>query len=228
MADSERGPLLYSNPLATEDDLAGFRLEGQAILTFPEGRLRMRNALDPALGQASNFVLWCPEEFPADVSISWDFYPVEEPGLCMFFFATRGRGGEDLFDPALTPRQGVYSQYHHGDIDGFHVSYYRRRTAETRGFHVCNLRKSYGFYLVAQGADPLPDVADATPPYRMRVDKAGAAVRLAINDLPILEHVDDGVTHGPLLGGGKVGLRQMAPFVGEYANLTVYGLRGIQ
>ena len=230
MRETERGDLLYANPLATERDLAEFRLEGEALLSFPAGRLRMQSALDPALGQRSNSVLWCPVEFPADVSYSWEFYPIAEPGLCMFFFATRGRRGEDLFDPALAPRRGIYDQYHHGDIDGYHVSYYRRRAPEGRAFHVCNLRKSYGFHLVAQGPDPLPDVADAAPPYHLRVDHVGAGargahVRFSINDLPILRFVDDGVQYGPLLGGGKVGLRQMAPLVGEYANLAVHRMR---
>ena len=161
MQEIERGDLLYANPLAAEGDLAGFRLEGEAVLSFPAGRLRMQNALDPALGQRSNFVLWCPEEFPPDVAISWEFHPIAEPGLCMFFFATRGRRGEDLFDPALAPRHGIYDQYHHGDLDGYHVSYFRRRVPEGRAFHVCNLRKSYGFHLAAQGPDPCP--ASPTP-----------------------------------------------------------------
>jgi len=221
----ERGDLLYANPLAAEGDLAGFRLEGEAVLSFPAGRLRMQNALDPALGQRSNFVLWCPEEFPPDVAISWEFHPIAEPGLCMFFFATRGRRGEDLFDPALAPRHGIYDQYHHGDLDGYHVSYFRRRVPEGRAFHVCNLRKSYGFHLAAQGPDPLPGVADAAPPYHLRVDHVGAEVRFSINDLPILRFVDDGARYGPLLGGGKIGFRQMAPLVGEYANLSVHRAR---
>ena len=134
-------------------------------------------------------------------------------------------GSPRAVDPALAPRHGIYDQYHHGDLDGYHVSYFRRRVPEGRAFHVCNLRKSYGFHLAAQGPDPLPGVADAAPPYHLRVDHVGAEVRFSINDLPILRFVDDGARYGPLLGGGKIGFRQMAPLVGEYANLSVHRAR---
>lgn len=225
MDDYTIGEVLYENPLASEADVRGFRLEGEAQITFPEGRLRMANALDPALGQKSNFVYWCPEAFPADVAITWDFWPLEEPGLCILFFSARGRDGGSVFSPGLAPRTGEYNQYHHGDIDAFHISYFRRRWAEERAFHTCNLRKSYGFHMVAQGADPLPDVDDATPPYHLRLVKVGPLVDFSINDLPILRFVDDGATYGPLLGGGALGLRQMAPLVAEYANLVVRAVR---
>jgi len=33
---------------------------------------------------------------------------------------------------------------------------------------------------------------------------------------------DDGETYGPLLKGGKIGFRQLAPMIGEYADLKVY------
>ena len=85
------GKLIYENPLATEEDIKGFILEGSAKLTFPEGALRMENAMDAGLGQKANFVLWCPEDFPEDVYITWDFKPLNEPGLCILFFAAKGR-----------------------------------------------------------------------------------------------------------------------------------------
>ncbi len=215
------GETIYHNQLAAESDAAGFRLEGEADVSFGNGRLRMQNLRDPGDGQKSNFVLWCPETFPADVSIEWEFWPVKEPGLCILFFAATGRTGEDLFDSSLTERTGEYQQYHHGDINALHVSYFRRRWPEERAFHTCNLRKSYGFHMVAQGADPIPSVADATPPYRIQVVKHGADVAFSINELPIFAWRDDGTSYGPVLGGGKIGLRQMAPLVGEYANLVV-------
>jgi hypothetical protein len=34
----------------------------------------------------------------------------------------------------------------------------------------------------------------------------------------------DGKSHGPLLGGGKIGFRQMAPLIAEYANFRVRAL----
>ncbi|MCS7459137.1 YesU family protein [Paenibacillus doosanensis] len=216
--------LIYDNPLACGQDIAGFRMEGEAKISFPNGRMRMENALDPSIGQASNFVFWCPETFPADIAVTWDFWPVKEPGLCMLFFSAAGRGGEDLFSERLKPRTGQYDHYHSGDIDALHVSYFRRRYPEERAFHTCNLRKSFGGHLVCQGADPIPDADDADCPYRMQLIKNGPVVTFSINGLTVFRWEDDGETYGPLLGGGKIGMRQMAPLVGEYANLRVYAL----
>ena len=215
---------LYENALASEADVEGFRLEGPGKIAFPNGRLRMENAQSEEEGQNANFVYWCPKDFPADVSVTWDFYPVREPGLCILFFSAKGRNGEDLFDEKLAARKGPYDQYHHGDIDALHVSYYRRRWEGERAFHTCNLRKSYGFHLVSQGADPIPDVEDAQSPYQIKLVKCGPDVEFFINELPIFAFHDDGTTYGPVLGGGKIGLRQMAPLIGEYANLKVHAV----
>ena len=126
---------LYRNPLAAESDVRGFRLEGEARVTFVNGRMRLENARDAAGGQASNFVYWCPEVFPDNIEISWEFRPIREPGLCILFFAAAGTGGKDLFDASLPRRTGEYEQYHSGSIDTLHVSYFRRRYPEERAFH---------------------------------------------------------------------------------------------
>lgn len=219
-----RTELIYENPLAAEADIKDFIMEGEAVITFPLGRMRLENKLSEKEGQKANYVLWCPEEFPSDVLITWDFYPVREPGLCMMFFAARGMEDQDLFDGSLQKRTGEYVQYHHGDINAFHISYFRRKEPDERSFHTCNLRKSYGFHLTAQGGDPIPDVADTKPPYHIAVIKKGNVVRFLIDALEIFQFEDDGKTYGPLLAGGKIGFRQLAPFIGEYANLRVYRL----
>ena len=212
--------VIYRNPLAAPADVESFRLEGDGRMSFPQGRLRMENGRDPAEGQAANFVFWAPEEFPDHIRISWKFWPIRSPGLCILFFAARARSGGGIFDAGLAERRGEYQHYHSGDIDALHVSYFRRSNPEERAFSTCNLRKSHGFHLVAQGADPLPAVADAMPPYRIELLKSGPHVRFAINDLPIFSWHDDG-THGPPLTGGRIGFRQMAPLIAEYADLTV-------
>lgn len=221
---AENAKLIYENPLSCEEDIRDFILEGSAVITFPEGRMRMENARSDKEGQKANYVLWCPEEFPSDVRIEWDFFPIKEPGLCMMFFAAKGRNGEDLFDEGLSVRTGEYPQYHHGDINAFHISYFRRKEPDERAFHTCNLRKSYGFYLTAQGGDPIPDADEAKGPYHIAVEKKENQIVFYINELEIFCFEDDGETYGPLLEGGKIGFRQLAPFVGEYADLKVYAL----
>ena len=222
--DDVCGPLIYENPLSSPAALDEFILEGKAVTSFPDGRLRLENAESEQLGQKANYVLWCKRVFPADMMLRIDFTPLREPGLAMLFFAASGRNGRDLFDPSLSPRTGEYVQYHHGDIDAFHLSFFRRKEKDERSFHTCNLRKSYGFFLVAQGADPIPDVKDADGFYTLSLLKKGPDIRFAVNGLEVLTFHDNGSDFGPLLGGGCVGLRQLAPMAGEYANLRVYSV----
>lgn len=223
--ENMRGNLIYENALSCAGDLREFTLEGKALASFPHGRLQLENAESAQLGQKANYVLWCKKAFPADMLLEIDFRPLREPGLAMLFFSASGRDGRDLFDPSLSPRTGEYVQYHHGDINAFHLSFFRRKEKDERSFHTCNLRKSYGFHLVAQGADPIPDADDADGLYTLALLKQGRDIRFAINGLEVLYFHDDGVQYGPLLQGGCIGLRQLAPMVGEYANLRVYDLK---
>lgn len=224
MYDDLLAERLYFNPLARPEDLAGFVVEGAAASSFPLGRWRLEGTRDPVDDQAANLVVWCPQILPDHIRISWSFRPVQEPGLCILFFAARGRHGEDLFDPGLARREGPYDQYHHGDIDALHVSYFRRRYCKERSFRTCNLRKSYGAHLVAQGADPLPSVGDAQGLYRIWLVKSGAQVRFGINALECLRWRDPGDRFGPVLGDGRIGFRQMTPLIAEYADLEVHRL----
>ncbi len=213
--------LVYENPLSCEADIKGFILEGKANISFPEGAMRLENALSSDEGQRANYVLWCPEAFPADVKIEWEFRPLKEPGLAIMFFAAKARKGGSIFSEELTERTGEYKQYHSGDINAFHVSYFRRKEPDERAFHTCNLRKSYGFHLVAQGADPIPDASLDSEWYKIKVVKNKNKVAFYVNDLQIFEFVDDGKTYGDLLTGGHIGFRQLAPMIAEYRNLKV-------
>ena len=214
--------LIYHNPLSCQEDIQDFILEGSAKISFEDGKMRLENAMDASNGQKANYVLWCPQDFPSDVMIEWDFRPLKEPGLCILFFAAQGIHGESIFDEKLKKRTGEYVQYHHGDFNAFHVSYFRRKEPDERAFHTCNLRKSYGFHLVAQGADPIPGVEDAKEMYHIGVLKKGNVVKFYVNELEVFSFEDDGETYGDLLKGGKIGFRQLAPLVAEYSNLRVY------
>ncbi len=217
--------LIYTNPLSCEKDVESFVLEGSANIYFENGKMRMKNALDAELGQKSNFVFWCDKDFPSDIMIEWTFKPIEEPGLAIMFFSAKGCNGEDLFDKALSERDGQYNLYHSGDINAYHISYFRRKWDEERAFHTCNLRKSKGFYLVAQGADPIPNCDDVMESYNIRITKYKGKIDFAINDLTVFSWTDDGNEYGAVLGEGKIGFRQMAPMIGEYSDLKVFELK---
>jgi hypothetical protein len=211
--------VLYSNPLKGPADVADWVGEGPVSLGSHEGALELSGSLDDEeFGDHAHWTFWCPEEFPDGIRVSWEFLPLEEPGLAMVFFAANGHGGRDLFYPELTPRTGYYPQYHSGDLDALHVSYFRHKYQSERAFRTCNLRKSAGFKLVAQGADPLPPAEDAVDFYRMEVVKDGPSVAFSINGLPLLDWQDPSDT---VLGGGYLGFRQMAPLRAAYRNLVV-------
>ncbi len=213
--------LIYENALTSAEDVKDFVLEGSAKITFPEGCLRMENALSAEQGQKANYVFWCNVDFPDNIVITWDFKPLKDPGLAILFFAAKGINGEDIFDGSLQKRTGEYPLYHHGDINAFHVSYFRRKEPDERQFHTCNLRKSYGFNLVAQGADPIPDSNDAVDFYHLKLVKTTKRVEFYVNDLMSFAYDDDGTTYGNFLTAGKIGFRQLAPMIGEYKNLKV-------
>lgn len=191
-----------------------------------EGVVLSSAADEDEVGDRAHWTLWCPVEFDDNIRIQWEFRPISEPGLAMVFFAATGHSPGGLFSAGQAPRDGYYPQYHSGDIDALHVSYFRHKWSAERAFRTCNLRKSTGFHLVAQGADPLPPAEDASGFYHLVIEKRGPSVGFSINELPLFTWHDDGQVGGPPLGGGCVGLRQMAPLVAEYRNFAVTPLSG--
>lgn len=222
----EKGDLVYENSLASEADIKDWVMEGQAKVTFPNGKMQMESILDASQGQAANFVYWCPEKMPDQVILEWDFMPLSDEGLAIMFFGANGQDGKDLFDPSLAKRSGEYKQYHSSDINAYHVSYYRRSEVSERAFNVANLRKSAGFHMVAQGADPIPTAKyRGEEPYRIKVVKDTDQIYFYVNDLEVFHFEDDGVTYGDYIKEGYIGFRQKVPLVAEYSNLKVYKIK---
>ncbi|KAK6088594.1 duf1962 domain-containing protein [Seiridium cupressi] len=218
--------LLYSNPLSSEQDVKAWIAEGPVkTTTGPDSSLELTSSG----GWDDHFTFWCPEVFPDHVRITWEFAPIKEPGLAMVFFGASSVTGGGIFDDRVKARTGAYPQYHSSDIRTLHISYFRRRWEDERAFHTCNLRKSPGFHLVAQGADPLPPVVDAREAfYKIEVIKDGKEVKFSIDGLPLFSWTDDGVEGdgktGQVVGGGRIGFRQMAPLAARYRNLEVCSL----
>ena len=216
--------LLYASALRDPSDLQDWIIEGPLAASSPTGRLRLESSADPAEGPDAHFVAWLPVEHRGDLRISWTFRPLREPGLAMIFWAAGARSGGSVQDPSLPARTGRYEQYHSGAIDAYHLSYFRRMWPEERGLHTCNLRKSHGFHLVAQGADPVPGVLDVDRSYRLSLQWSEGTVRFDVAGIPCLTWTDTGAVGGPPRRGGAVGLRQMAPLIAEYSDLVVEAL----
>lgn len=213
----------FRAPLAARAELESWVAEGAVGIEEQDGALALFSTADEAeLGDHAHWTLWCPEVFGPDIRVSWDFSPLTDEGLAMVFVGAAGAHGEDLFDPELAPRSGHYPQYHSSDIRALHVSYYRRKWETERRFHTCNLRKSPGFHLVAQGADPLPPIGDVDGFYRIEVERRGPSIAFSIDGLRLFDWTDpDIATTVPPVGGGRIGFRQMAPLRALYRNLEV-------
>ncbi|KAF1970032.1 DUF1961-domain-containing protein [Bimuria novae-zelandiae CBS 107.79] len=213
--------LLYRNTFNDTSAIDGWVAEGPVKASVSNNTLTLAGAGAPA----DYFVYWLPEVFPDGIRITWEFQPIQEPGLAMFFFGATSVDGGSIFDPSLKPRNGSYPQYHSSDIRLLHASYFRRRWPEERNFHVANLRKSPGFNLVAQGADPIPSVEDVQGAYyQIEVVKNKREVTFKINDLLIFSFDDTKTDTGPVVRGGRIALRGMQPLVANYRNLEVWKL----
>lgn len=179
--------LLYRNTFNNSTSLAGWVAEGPVVSNIANNTLELRGA-----GNIDDyFVYWLPEVFPDRIRISFEFQPTQEPGLAMFFFGATAVDGGSIFEKGLKPRNGSYPQYHSSDIRLLHASYFRRRWPEERVFHVANLRKSPGFNLVAQGADPLPSVEDVQGAYfKVEVVKDKREASFSVNGLQLFSFDD--------------------------------------
>jgi len=218
----------FSAPKEARDAAAAkdWVMEGGGIAEWADGYLRLRSKhYTPARSsvETDHFVYWLKRDFPADAAAEWDFrfpdWAVSPNGLAILFLCAQGARGEDLFDPKLAARDGVFARYHSGDINCYHVSYFAGKRGKA------NVRKNAGFHLVAS-ADDL--VASGGPEkwHRLLLSRFGGRLELTVDGKPCLSWADDGRVCGPLLGGGKIGLRQQNDLLwGDYANLRVYGLK---
>jgi len=201
-------------------------MEGGGIAEWADGRLRLRaKHYTPKRSsiETDHFVYWLKRDFPADIAVEWDFrFPDwgESPnGLAIIFVCARGAKGEDLFDPKLAKRDGVFARYHSGDIASYHISYFAGKRGKA------NVRKNSGFHLVVSG-DDLVAAGGPEKWHRLALTRFNGALELRVDGKPCLQWTDDGKAYGPVHGGGKIGLRQQNDLLwGDYTNLRVYGLK---
>jgi hypothetical protein len=176
-------------------------LEGRGSARTEKGRLRLDNGDDHA-------VLWLNRVFPANFLLEFTIQ-LENPsaGLNLVFFAAAGRDGSDIFALSQPRRAAVFKAYHTGTLDAYHASYWAVDAGGVaRG--TSHVRKNHGFNLVALGQDFL---ADAGPgPHTVRVLKVGSLIEIETNGRIAVRFNDDGLTFGPALGAGAIGLRQMS------------------
>jgi hypothetical protein len=208
---------VYQTSFDNPSELRNWKLEGGKRMSIEGGSLVLES--EPGQ-QDDHLVCWLTREIPADFLLEFTLRPQDRTeGLNIVFFSTRGIRGESIFDPALEPRSGVFRQYHSGDLNGYHISYW----AGVRGH--ANLRKNAGFKYVAAGPDLIRDAPQGIFQV-VRLYKRGGVIRLMLDDVISLGFDDDGKAHGPVWSHpGWIGLRQMGRTVRcEYGELKVYPL----
>ena len=206
--------LLYEDTFS--GGLGDWVLEGGAFCEAHNGQL----VYESPQRNGRHTVLWNKSKFPADFLCEYDFMPRGPLGLCIVFFCAGGRQGEDLFDPKLPERTGVFSQYTAGAINAYHISYYR--VGLDQPTRLLNTRKNHGFYMVKTGVDPIPPRPGGR--YRITVAKLGHVIRFAVDGKVVVRLKDDGTHYGPAWGAGRIGLRQMHWTRARYDNFRVYAV----
>lgn len=209
----------FDDPAALED----WKLEGGLRMSVADGNLVLESKPGSIQSEpnANHLVCWLSKEIPADFLLEFSVRPENrKQGLNIVFFNARGLRGESIFDPTLAPRDGLFKQYHSGDLNCYHISYWAAR----RG--TANLRKNRGFHLAAEGKDLVTD-GPAGGFQTVRIYKRGGKIRCTVDDLVSVAYDDDGTAFGPVwTHSGWIGLRQMG-HTGrcEYGHLTVWPLK---
>jgi acetyl esterase len=213
----EKGKLLYRNAMSAADLVVDWQMEGPGDLEFQDGWMHMQSP-----GEAGHHVFWCPADFPASFIAEWEAQHMNsEWGLCIVFFAAMGAKGESIFDPELPPRDGTFRQYIRGAINSYHISYYAN-TPDDPNRARANLRKNNMFALLQSGQEGIPTRSDTG--HRIRLVKQDGHIRLYVDDRKVIDHRDDGVSHGPVYGPGKIGFRQMQWTHFRYRDFRVWEL----
>ena len=215
---------IYETSFESPETLSQWRLEGGSKMSISDGCLALESDAakkGPDGKCIDHLVCWLTKELPADYLIEFTVRPTNrKEGLNIVFFSARGFKGESIFDADQPPRDGTYRQYHSGELNCYHISYW----AAGRG--TANLRKSKGFHLVAEGQDLICDALQGAF-QTVRVYKRGGRIRLTVDAVLSLTWDDDGKSHGPVIGQpGWFGLRQMGHTVRcEYGHVKVFAAK---
>lgn len=212
-----KGKLIYRNTLSDKEAMKGWVMEGPGQMEFREGWMHVYSP-----EQQWHHVLWCPEIFPSRFIAEWEVQNVHpEAGLLIVFFAAHGTEGEDIFSASLPERDGTFRYYTRDRLNSYHVSYYANNP-KNPDRELAHLRKNNAFALVQTGPEGIPKGSQAI--HRIRLIKDEAHIQFFIDDRKIIDWRDDGVTYGPVYGGGRIGFRQMQWSHFRYRNFRVWGM----
>ena len=214
-ADVDYDNPVYETSFEDEAVLRDWRLEGGKRMSVADGNLVLQS--QPTSDDRNHLVCWLTKEVPADFLLEFTVRPQDrKQGLNIVFFNARGLNGESIFDSSLQKRNGLFKQYHSGDLNNYHVSYW----AGDRSFST--LRKNRGFHLVASGEDYIA-AGEVNAFQTVQIYKWSEKIRVMVDGLVAVAFDDDGETFGPVhKHSGWIGLRQMGHTLHcEYGHLKI-------
>ncbi|MEO0553401.1 MAG: DUF1961 family protein [Bacteroidota bacterium] len=213
-----KGKLLYKNSLSSEAELGGWIMEGPGRVEYVEGWMIMDSP-----DESGHHVYWAPVQLPERFMATWEVQNIDtDLGLCIVFFAARGKNGADIFDPTFPKRDGTFKQYTQSKFfNNYHISYYANAKGK-KGREVAHLRKNSGFDKVQVGEPGIP--ITSTEVHKITLVKNGPHIIMLVDEKKIIDWEDDGKTFGPVLADGRIGLRQMKWTRCKYKNLNVWEL----
>jgi hypothetical protein len=221
----KKGGIIYSSKMNNESSVMDWILEGPGIISFEDGKMIMRSEIpNPQDGATGHFNYWCPVEFPESFIAEWEYQPMSERGICLIFFATQGKNGEDIFLPTLPQRDGHFQPYVNDALMNYWIVFYsNHRRMRTTNMATTYLNKSSNSSLLSFGNIGI--FPGSKEWHHLRLIKNGSHLQLLVNNKVCLDYIDPGSKRwGPVLKGGKISFRQMAVTVGAYRNFNVWKL----
>jgi hypothetical protein len=212
-----KGKLVYENTFNSSESVKGWVMEGPGTVKVQDGWMELFSK-----DKEYHHVYWCPEDFPGNFVAEWEAQNLDKDGgLIIMFFSAKGINGEDVFDPSLPTRDGTFRNYTKVALNCYHTSYYTDNP-ETPERELAHLRKNEGFNLVFQGPEGIPKDSEAI--HKLTLVKDEGHIQLFIDGREVINWKDDGKTYGKVLGGGKMGFRQMKWSHFRYRNFRVWQL----
>ncbi|MHC4916541.1 MAG: DUF1961 family protein, partial [Planctomycetota bacterium] len=197
-----RGKVLYEEKF---ENLEAWRHEGRGRMVLDaeeKGAMRLE-IVGSGQGKAGSQA-FCTLDFPHRVAVEYEVKVLTTKGLILNFVAMRGAKGEDMFDPKMPKREGIFNDYVRNPLlRSYHFSI-SRYGDKGRHTGVSNSRRNPGVHLMSQG----PDLCKETGKwYRVRLVKDGPHLQLGVNGELAHEFTDPLELETPVPDGGKVGFR---------------------
>lgn len=222
---TRKGRRIYSARLNREADIRDWVLEGPGDLRFENGSMVMKSILpEEPPGAKGHFNLWCPVDLPDRCILEWEYQPLSERAISLFFFAAKGWNGEDIFDPSLPARNGLFPTYIDGAIRNYWIVYHtNHQRMRTSNIATTYLYKSGKAALLSKGRSGIPPGSGRF--HHLCLIKDGPRIQFQIDGTAVLDFTDpDSERYGRALTDGKFSFRQMEFTTSAYRNFSIWVL----